>query len=241
VLSGEIEISHVNFSYRPDSPLVLRDMTLRIGAGQSVAFVGASGCGKSTLLRILLGFERPGSGTVYFDGQDLAGLEIEAVRRQIGVVLQTSKPISGTIFENIVGSAPLSVNDAMEACKLAGLDEEIRGMPMGLHTMIGDGGGGISGGQRQRLMIARAIAGKPRILLFDEATSALDNRTQAIVSQSLAGLQATRVVIAHRLSTVVHADRIFVLDKGSVAESGTYYELMQRKGIFHELAIRQLT
>jgi NHLM bacteriocin system ABC transporter ATP-binding protein len=241
VLAGEIEISHVNFSYRPDSPLVLRDMTLRIAAGQSVAFVGSSGCGKSTLLRILLGFEQPSSGTVSFDGQDLAGLDIQAVRRQIGVVLQTSKPISGTIFENIVGSAPLTVNDAMEACKLAGLDEDIKRMPMGLHTIISDGGGGISGGQRQRLMIARAIVGKPRILLFDEATSALDNRTQAIVSQSLAGLQATRVVIAHRLSTVVHADKIFVLDKGTVAESGTYNELMQRKGLFHELAKRQLT
>jgi NHLM bacteriocin system ABC transporter ATP-binding protein len=240
-LSGEIEISHVSFSYREDSPLVLRDMSLRIGAGQAVAFVGSSGCGKSTLLRILLGFERPTSGMVYYDGQDLAGLDIQAVRRQIGVVLQTSKPVSGSIFENIVGSAPLSIEDAWEACRLAGLDEDIKRMPMGLHTNISDGGGGISGGQRQRLMIARAIVGKPRILLFDEATSALDNRTQAIVSHSLAGLQATRIVIAHRLSTVVKMDKIFVLDKGCVAESGTYEELMQRGEMFHELAKRQLT
>jgi NHLM bacteriocin system ABC transporter ATP-binding protein len=240
-LSGEIEISHVSVAYRPDSPLVLRDMTLRIGSGQAVAFVGSSGCGKSTLLRILLGFERPSSGTVYYDGQDLAGLDIQAVRRQIGVVLQTSRPVAGSIFDNIVGSAPLSIDDAWEACRLAGLDEDIKRMPMGLHTNISDGGGGISGGQRQRLMIARAIVGKPRILLFDEATSALDNRTQAIVSHSLAGLQATRIVIAHRLSTVVNMDRIFVLDKGGVVESGSYAELMQRGGMFHELAKRQLT
>jgi ATP-binding cassette subfamily C protein len=240
-LSGEIEISHVSFAYRSDSPLVLRDMTLRIGSGQAVAFVGSSGCGKSTLLRILLGFERPSSGTVYYDGQDLAGLDIQAVRRQIGVVLQTSRPVAGSIFDNIVGSAPLSIDDAWEACRLAGLDADIKRMPMGLHTNISDGGGGISGGQRQRLMIARAIVGKPRILLFDEATSALDNRTQAIVSHSLAGLQATRIVIAHRLSTVVNMDRIFVLDKGCVVESGSYAELMQRGGIFRELAKRQLT
>lgn len=239
-LHGEIEISHVSFAYREDTPPVLRDMSIRIEAGQAVAFVGPSGCGKSTLLRILLGFERPSTGMVYYDGQDLSGLDIQAVRRQIGVVLQTSRPINGSIFENIVGSSPLSVEDAWEACRMAGLDEDIKRMPMGLHTNIADGGGGISGGQRQRLMIARAIVNKPRILFFDEATSALDNRTQAIVSQSLAGLQSTRIVIAHRLSTVVKMDKIFVLDKGCVAESGTYQELMQRGGIFHDLAKRQL-
>jgi NHLM bacteriocin system ABC transporter ATP-binding protein len=240
ILSGEIDISHVTFSYRGDNPPVLRDISLHIGAGQAVAFVGASGCGKSTLLRILLGFENPTSGMVYYDGQDLAGLDVKSVRRQIGVVLQTSRPINGSIFENIVGSAPLSVDDAWEACRMAGLDEDIRRMPMGLHTNIADGGGGISGGQRQRLMIARAIVGKPRILLFDEATSALDNRTQAIVSNSLSGLQATRIVIAHRLSTVKNMDKIFVLDKGHVVESGTYEELMRCEGIFYALAKRQL-
>jgi len=240
-LVGEIEISHVHFSYRANTPPVLRDLTLRIQAGQSVAFVGSSGCGKSTLFRILLGFERPDSGTVYFDGQDLAGLDHQALRRQIGVVLQTSRPVAGSIFENIVGSAPLTVDDAWEACRLAGIEEDIRRMPMGLHTNLSDGGGGISGGQRQRLMIARAIVGKPRIILFDEATSALDNRTQAIVSRSLAGLQVTRIVIAHRLSTVVNVDRIFVFDKGSVVESGTYAELMDCRGFFHELASHQLT
>lgn len=240
LLNGDIEISHVSFSYRPDSPLVLRQITLRIKAGQAVAFVGASGCGKSTLFRMLLGFERPTSGTVYYDGQDLAGLDIQAVRRQIGVVLQTSRPVSGSIFDNIVGSAPLTLDDAWEACRMAGLDEDIKRMPMGLHTNLSDGGAGISGGQRQRLMIARAIVGKPRILLFDEATSALDNRTQAVVSRSLAGLRATRIVIAHRLSTVVNMDNIFVLDRGTVAESGTYAHLMAQKGLFYELAKRQL-
>jgi NHLM bacteriocin system ABC transporter ATP-binding protein len=241
ILSGEIEISHLSFQYRADSPMVLRDLTLKIPAGQAVAFVGPSGCGKSTLFRMLLGFETPSAGKVYYDGQDLSGTDVQAVRRQIGVVLQTSKPISGSIFENIVGSSYLTIDDAWEACRLAGLDEDIKRMPMGLHTMVSDGGGGISGGQRQRLMIARAIVTRPRILLFDEATSALDNRTQAIVSHSLVNLQATRIVIAHRLSTVINMDRIFVLNKGGIAENGTYQELMERKGMFYELAKRQLT
>lgn len=239
-LAGDIEVSHVNFSYKPEYPLILRDLTLKIRAGQSAAFVGSSGCGKSTLFRLLLAFERPASGAIYFDGQDLAGLDVQAVRRQIGVVLQSSRLVSGSIFENIVGSSPLNIDDAWHACRLAGVEEDIRRMPMGMHTMISDGGGGVSGGQRQRLMIARAIVARPRILLFDEATSALDNQTQAIVTRSLAALQATRIIIAHRLSTVENVDRIFVFDKGSIVESGTYDELMDRAGLFHELAKRQL-
>ena len=239
-LSGRIEMSSIRFSYGPDAPLILRDVSLRVEGGQSVAFVGASGCGKSTLLRLLLGFEKPLTGSIYFDGQDLAGLDMQAVRRQIGVVLQSSKPVSGSIFENIVGSAPLTIDDAWEACRLSGFDEDIRRMPMGLHTNISDGGGGISGGQRQRLMIARAIVSKPKILLFDEATSALDNRTQAIVNRSMTGLQATRIIIAHRLSTIQHVDKIFVLDNGQIVENGSYEELMQSKGLFHNLAMRQL-
>jgi ABC-type bacteriocin/lantibiotic exporter with double-glycine peptidase domain len=156
------------------------------------------------------------------------------------VVLQTSRPVSGSIFQNIVGSAPLSVENAWEAAKLAGIEQDIRQMPMGLHTQISDGGGGISGGQRQRLMIARAIAGRPRILLFDEATSALDNQTQAIVSRSLEALRATRVVIAHRLSTIMNADCIYVLDKGTIVQSGTYQQLIEQEGIFSDLARRQM-
>jgi NHLM bacteriocin system ABC transporter ATP-binding protein len=240
-LIGTIEVSHVSFRYRPDTPLVLRDVSINILPGQFVAIVGASGCGKSTLFRMLLGFEAPESGAIYFDGQDLSGLDIQAVRQQIGVVLQSSRPISGSIFNNIVGSAPLSVETAWVAARLAGFAADIERMPMGMHTHLGDGGGSISGGQRQRLMIARAIVGRPRILLFDEATSALDNETQAIVSRSLESLQATRVVIAHRLSTIIRADNIFVMDKGVVVDSGTYDELIGREGIFRDLAKRQMT
>jgi NHLM bacteriocin system ABC transporter ATP-binding protein len=241
VLTGTIEISHVTFRYKPDTPIVLRDISVSIYPGQFVAFVGASGSGKSTVFRLLLGFERPESGAIYYDGQDLSGLDIQEVRRQTGVVLQTSRPVSGDIFTNIVGSAPLRLEDAWEAARMAGIDEDIHQMPMGMHTVISEGGGGISGGQRQRLMIARAIVGRPRILLFDEATSALDNRTQAIVSRSLESLQATRIVIAHRLSTIINADRIFVLDKGTIVQSGTYAELIKQPGLFQELAKRQLT
>jgi len=239
-LAGMLEVSHVTFRYKPDTPLVLRDVSIRILPGQFVAIVGASGCGKSTLFRMMLGFEVPESGAIYFDGQDLTGLDIQAVRRQIGVVLQSSRPISGSVFDNIVGSAPLSVQDAWAAARLAGLSTDIERMPMGMHTHLGDGGGSISGGQRQRLMVARAIVGRPRILLFDEATSALDNNTQAVVSQSLESLQATRIVIAHRLSTIMRADNILVMDKGSVVDGGTYDELLSREGIFRDLAKRQM-
>ncbi|MEZ5403210.1 MAG: NHLP bacteriocin export ABC transporter permease/ATPase subunit [Bryobacteraceae bacterium] len=239
-LKGNIEVNHLAFRYRPDAPLVLRDISLSIKAGQFVAFVGSSGCGKSTLFRLLLGFERPESGAIYFDGQDLAGVDVGSVRRQMGVVLQNGRLLSGDIFTNIIGSAPLTLDDAWQAAEMAGLADDIRGMPMGMHTVIAEGGGGLSGGQRQRLLIARAIVGRPRILLFDEATSALDNQTQAIVSQSLEKLQATRVVIAHRLSTIINADRIFVFDKGLVVQSGSYAELMEQQGVFAELAKRQI-
>lgn len=239
-LTGAIEVSHVTFRYREDTPPVLRDVSLTIRSGQFVAIVGASGSGKSTLFRLLLGFEKPESGAIYYDGQDLAGVDVQEVRRQMGVVLQTSRPVSGSIFQNIVGSAPLTVDNAWEAARLAGIEQDIREMPMGLHTQISDGGGGISGGQRQRLMIARAIAGRPRILLFDEATSALDNQTQAVVSRSLESLRATRVVIAHRLSTIMNADCIYVVDKGSIVQSGTYQELIEQEGIFRDLARRQM-
>ena len=239
-LTGMIEVSRVTFRYKPDTPLVLRDVSIQILPGQFVAIVGSSGCGKSTLFRMLLGFETPESGAIYFDGQDLSGLDIQSVRRQIGVVLQSSRPVDGSIFNNIVGSAPLSVEDAWAAARLAGFAADIERMPMGMHTHLGDGGGGISGGQRQRLMIARAIVGRPRILLFDEATSALDNHTQAVVSRSLESLQATRIVIAHRLSTIMRADRIFVMDKGTVVDSGTYTELIAKEGVFRDLAKRQM-
>jgi ATP-binding cassette subfamily C protein len=220
---------------------VLKNLSISIGAGEFVALVGPSGCGKSTLCRLLLGFEKADSGAIYFDGQDLAGLDRVAVRRQIGVVLQNGQLTAGDIFSNIVGASRLSMDDAWEAVKLAGMESDLRSMPMGMHTMISEGGSTISGGQKQRLMVARAIVRKPKILLFDEATSALDNTTQAIVTNSIATLRATRIVVAHRLSTIIGADRIFFIEQGRVVETGTFQQLMQLNGRFKALAERQLT
>ncbi|MCC7054307.1 MAG: NHLP bacteriocin export ABC transporter permease/ATPase subunit [Gemmatimonadaceae bacterium] len=240
ILTGSLELQNVHFRYGPDSAPVLRGLTLHVKPGEYVALVGASGSGKSTALRMLLGFEAPESGSVYFDGQDLAGLDVQSVRRQIGVVLQSGRLMSGDIFTNIVGSANATIADAWEAARMAGFDDDIKSMPMGMHTVVSEGGGTLSGGQRQRLLIARAIVHRPRILFFDEATSALDNRTQAIVTQSLDRLQATRIVVAHRLSTIQHADRICVVDRGAIAESGTYEELLAQEGLFAQLARRQI-
>lgn len=239
-LAGGIEVRHVNFRYRSEQPLILNDLSLTIRPGEFVALVGASGCGKSSLLRLLLGFEKAESGSIYYDGQDMKALDIRSVRSQLGVVLQHGKVMAGDIYSNIVGSTNLTHQDAWEAARLAGFDQDIQQMPMGMHTVISEGGGTLSGGQRQRLLIARALARKPKILFFDEATSALDNRTQAIVSESMEKLRATRVVIAHRLSTIMNADRIFVLDQGRVVQAGTYAELIQQDGLFLELAKRQL-
>ena len=240
-LSGDIEINHLSFSYAPDLPLVLNDISLQIKPGEFVALVGASGSGKSTLLRLLLGFETPSQGSIYFDRQDMAGLDLGALRRQLGVVLQNGQLLAGDVFTNIIGSAAsLTLDNAWEAATQAGIAEDIRNMPMGMHTLVSDGGGTLSGGQRQRILIARAIVNRPRIVVFDEATSALDNRAQAMVSESLEKLNATRIVIAHRLSTIVNADRIMVLDGGRLVQSGTYAELMQQPGLFAELARRQI-
>jgi ATP-binding cassette subfamily C protein len=239
-LSGALAIRGVSFRYHPDGPPILREITLEVAPGEFVAVVGPSGSGKSTLLRLLLGFETPESGAIFYDGRELAGLDLQAVRRQIGVVLQHGRLMPGDIFSNIAGSSTLTLDDAWEAAALAGLDEDIRAMPMGMHTVVGETGSTFSGGQRQRLMIARAIVARPRILLFDEATSALDNRTQAIVSASLEQLQATRLVIAHRLSTIANADRIYVLEAGRIAQRGTYDELARQEGPFQELMRRQL-
>lgn len=239
-LRGEIEINHAVFRYKEDGPLIINDLSLTIKPGEFVAFVGPSGSGKSTLLRLLLGFEKPERGAILYDGQDLSVLNIPAVRRQIGVVLQNGRVMSGDIFSNIIGNAPLTIDDAWEAARMVGLDEDIRKMPMGMHTVVSEGGSTFSGGQRQRLLIARAIVTRPKMIFFDEATSALDNRTQAIVSESLEKLQATRIVVAHRLSTVMNADRILVLRAGRIVESGTYQELMELNGTFAELARRQI-
>jgi NHLM bacteriocin system ABC transporter ATP-binding protein len=239
-LTGAIEISHVSFRYTKESPLALNDVSMKIEPGEFAAFVGPSGAGKSSILRLLLGFDSPEAGAIYYDGMDLAELDSEAVRRQLGVVIQESKVLPGTIFANIAGASLATIDDAWAAAKLAGLDDDIRHMPMGMETVISEGGGTFSGGQLQRLMIARALVRKPRILFFDEATSALDNRTQAIVSESLDRMQATRIVIAHRLSTIQHADRIFVLEAGRLVQQGTYDELISAPGPFADLAKRQL-
>jgi len=240
-LSGSIEISHLYFRYKEDGPLIINDVSLHIKEGEYIGLVGPSGSGKSTLFRVMLGFEKPESGRIYYSGHDIEKVDIRALRRQLGVVLQNGKLLTGDIFNNIVGSNPnLTMDDAWEAARMAGLDKDINEMPMGMHTMVSEGAATLSGGQRQRLLIARSIINKPKIIYFDEATSALDNKTQAIVSQSLDGLNATRVVIAHRLSTVVNCDRIIVLDKGKIIENGSYEELMAMNGVFAELARRQL-
>ena len=238
-LSGAIEISHISFRYSPDTPLILKDVSIKINPGEFIAIVGGSGSGKSTLLRVLLGFEKAEAGSVFFDNQDLSSLDVGSIRRNMGVVLQNSTIMQGSIYSNIIGSSALSIDDAWKAAEMAGLADDIRDMPMGMHTMVSTGGGTLSGGQRQRLIIARAIARRPNILIFDEATSALDNRTQAQVSNSLESLKVTRIVIAHRLSTIINADRIYVLNHGVIEESGNYEELMKKDGFFAELAKRQ--
>lgn len=240
-LSGGIELNHVSFRYTVNMPPVIDDLSLKIRPGQYVAIVGSTGCGKSTLMRLMLGFESPQKGAVYYDGQDLASLDLKSVRKNIGIVMQSGKLFQGDIFSNIVISSPyqLTLDDAWEAARIAGMDEDISNMPMGMHTLITEGSGGISGGQRQRIMIARAVASKPRILMFDEATSALDNITQKKVSNALDSLKCTRIVIAHRLSTIRQCNRIIVLDKGKIVEDGTYEELIEKDGFFKELVARQ--
>lgn len=239
-LSGGIELNNVYFRYTENSPYIVNDLSLKIRAGEYVAIVGRTGCGKSTLMRLLLGFEKPEKGAVYYDGKDLNRLDLRSLRRKIGSVIQSGGLFQGDIYSNIVISAPeLTLNEAWEAAEIAGIADDIRAMPMGMHTIISEGQGGISGGQKQRLMIARAVAPKPKILMFDEATSALDNKTQKQVSEALDSMGCTRIVIAHRLSTIRHCDRILVLDKGSIIEEGSYEELIEKNGYFAELVERQ--
>ena len=239
-LRGELEFSHVSFRYRADGPQILDEVSFHARPGEFIALVGPSGAGKSTCLRLILGFESPDAGSIYFDGQDLPSLDLASLRAQIGVVLQGSKPAAGTLFTNIVGSRNLTVEDAWEALRMTGLEEDVKALPMGLHTVVSEDASTFSGGQLQRILIARAIVHRPRILLFDEATSALDNPTQEHVTQSLDRLKATRVVVAHRLSTVRNADRIYAMQRGAVVESGGFEELMAQRGVFWQLARRQL-
>ena len=240
-LSGSIKISHLSFRYQEDMPLVIDDLSLNIKDGEYVGIAGASGCGKSTLLRLLLGFEIPLRGNISYDHYDLAKADKSELRRRIGSCLQNGRLFTGDIFHNITITAPWATHDdAWEALRMACMYDEVKALPMGLHTVITEDGGGFSGGQKQRLLIARALIGRPSILFFDEATSALDNISQKQVSDNLDRLHCTRLVIAHRLSTIRHCDRIIVLDKGKIAEEGTFEELMARKGLFYEMSLRQL-
>ena len=240
-LQGHIKVSGVSFRYEADGLLILKNVSLEIRPGEYVAIVGPSGSGKSTLFRMLLGFETPEAGQVYYDNKDIATVNVKEVRRQLGVVMQNAQLMSGDIFSNIIGAnTRLTMDDAMRAVKMAGMEDDLQQMPMGLHTVVSEGATTLSGGQRQRLLIARAIVNNPKILYFDEATSALDNKTQKVVQESLDGMNSTRIVIAHRLSTVINCDRIIVIDKGEITEEGTYAELMAKGGTFYQMAQRQL-
>ena len=239
-VSGRIEMSHVSFRYDENTPFVLKDLSLCINAGEYIAIVGRTGCGKSTLVRLLLGFEKPEMGAIYYDQYEMNSLDPRSLRKNIGVVIQNGQLFQGDIFSNITISAPqLTLDDAWAAAETAGIAQDIRDMPMGMQTVISEGQGGISGGQKQRLMIARAIAPKPQILIFDEATSALDNKTQRQVSDALDRLHCTRIIIAHRLSTIRNCDRILVMNQGAIIEEGSYDELIAKNGYFAELVARQ--
>jgi ATP-binding cassette subfamily C protein len=238
-LAGRVEASRLTFRYHPAGPAVLTDISFTAKAGEFVAFVGASGSGKSTLLRLLLGFETPETGAIRYDGSELSLLDVDAVRRQIGAVLQDGRLLPGNLATNILGSSGLGMEAAWNAARAAGLAADIEAMPLGMQTLLSESSG-FSGGQRQRLLIARALVAKPRILILDEATSALDNRTQGEVMRAIDELQATRIVVAHRVSTIRNADRIYVLENGSIVESGKFDELMESGGWFARLARRQI-
>ena len=241
-LHGNIELNNISFRYSENSPYIINNLSVKINSGEYVAIVGRTGCGKSTLMRILLGFEKPQKGSVYYDGKDMNNLDLSSLRRRIGTVIQNSGLFQGDIYSNIVISAPhLTVNDAWEAAEIADIADDIRSMPMGMHTFVSEGEGTISGGQKQRILIARAVAPKPKILMFDEATSALDNKTQKKISQSLDKMGCTRIVIAHRLSTIKNCDRILVFAKGHIIEDGSYDELVAKGGYFAKLIERQRT
>ncbi len=240
-LTGAVDLDHVVFSYEPYMPPVITDLSLHIRAGEYVGIVGASGCGKSTLLKLLLGFEKTDSGRIYYDNQDMNELDLQELRKRFGVVLQDGELISGSIFENITLTAGRAGQmEVMKVAEAVGLAEDIRAMPMGLQTVVSENCNTISGGQKQRILIARALINRPKIVFFDEATSALDNITQAQVCATLEQMDSTRVVIAHRLSTIKNCDRILVMDRGNIAEEGTYETLMEKRGLFYELASRQI-
>ena len=239
-LKGEINIDHLSFSYEEDEPEVLTDINMHIKPGEFIGIVGPSGCGKSTLLKLLLGFEQATSGNIFYDNRDIESLEKTEMRRQMGAVLQDGRMVVGNIYTNITLSAPdLMPSEVEPLLEEVGLAEDVAKMPMGMFTSISEGGGTVSGGQQQRILIARALANDPVILFLDEATSALDNITQQKVCENMARRNMTRIMIAHRLSTVKNCDRIYVMDSGCIKEIGNYEELMEKKGLFYELVRRQ--
>lgn len=240
VLRGEIELVNISFKYPNAVSPTLSNISFSIAPGEYVAFVGKSGMGKSTLLRLLLGFDSPSSGRIYYDNKDLVTLDADLLRQQLGVVLQNDALTPGTIFDNISGTNNLSIDKAWEIAENVGLLDDILAMPMQMNTMINLNGEGLSGGQKQRILIARAIARNPKILILDEATRSLDNITQKIVIDYLTKLRTTRIVIAHRLSTLVQVDKIFVIENGTITESGTHNELIAKKGPFYKLIQKQI-
>ncbi len=238
-LSGLIKMNQISFRYQKNTPFIFQNLSLDIASGEFVALVGLSGAGKSTIFRLLLGFEKPESGNILYDNMELSTLNVAGLRRQLGVVLQNTSLMPGTILENIIGISDLTEEEAWAAVKQVALDEDIAEMPMRMQTIIIESGRTLSMGQRQRLMIARALVRKPQILLLDEASSAIDNATQALIYENLAKLEITRVIAAHRLSTIRHADRILVLNKGNIEQSGSYDSLIQEEGLFSQLVCRQ--
>jgi len=240
-LNGAIQAVNLSFGYEGAQRPSLMGVSFKANPGEFVAIVGPSGSGKSTLLKLLLGFHQPAAGSVLFDGKPLRRLDPTKVRRQIGSVIQNGDLIQGNVYFNIMGaSSDASEDDAWEAARLAAVDDDIRNMPMGMQTFVPHGGSTFSGGQKQRIMIARALSKKPKIFLLDEATSSLDNVSQAQVMRNLSRINATRIVVAHRLSTIRDADRIYVMNQGQVVESGTFDGLMEKDGLFARLATRQV-
>lgn len=238
-LDGKVELSHVDFRYSPNGPLVLNDVSIKAHPGEFIAIVGHSGAGKSSLVRLLLGFEKPEKGAIYYSGKDLSNLDLQSVRRQMGVILQSGKVLPDSIATNVLIGTDYKLEDAWEALEQASFADEVKEMPMDIHTLVSPEN--ISGGQQQRILIARALIGKPSIIIMDESTSALDNVAQDNIKKNMEKLHTTRIVIAHRLSTIVQADRIYVMEKGRIVEQGNYKELMNLNGVFKKLAERQLT
>lgn len=239
-LYGKIEISNLCFRYEEGMPNVIENLNINVEPGEYLAIVGSTGCGKSTILRLLLGFETPSQGAIFYDRHNIQDIDLHSLRKLIGVVQQNSRLFPGSILSNITIVEPeLTEEDAWKAAEIASVADDIREMPMGMHTVISEGQGGISGGQKQRILIARAIAPGPKILFFDEATSALDNITQKKISDAIDALNCTRIVIAHRLSTIKNADRILYFENGGIAEEGTYDELIAKNGKFAMLVERQ--